>query len=58
MTRNFILKQKKKHYIKAPTPTDPLDVDLSDSTGAHITTGWGSKFYNPLSVQINQQWLN
>ena len=29
MPRKFILKQKKStDYIKAPTPTDPLDVDL------------------------------
>ena len=29
---------RKKHYIKAPTPTNPLDLDLSNSTGAHITS--------------------
>ena len=30
MPRKFTL----KHYIKAPTPTDPLDVDLSMDTRA------------------------
>ena len=29
---------EKEHYIKVPTSTDPLNVDLSDSTGAHITS--------------------